>query len=92
MAIDEGIVTRKEMWITGKLWNTFHRKEHVKAACLKSMKDLGVDYLDLYLIHFPIALKYVPMETRYPPEWVHDPSSKNPTMIEDETCSYRETW
>lgn len=80
------------MWITSKLWNTFHRKEHVKAACLKSMQDLGVEYLDLYLIHFPIALKYVPVETRYPPEWVYDPSAKDATMIEDETCSYRETW
>ena len=54
-AIDEGLVTRKEMWITSKLWNTYHRKEHVKAACLRTLKDLGLEYLDLYLVHFPIA-------------------------------------
>ena len=35
------------------------------------MADLGVDYIDLYLIHFPIALEYVPIETLYPPEWVN---------------------
>nr|WP_298932134.1 aldo/keto reductase [uncultured Erythrobacter sp.] len=74
-AINEGLVTREELWITSKLWNTFHAPEHVEEACRKSMDDLGVDYLDLYLIHFPIALEYVPIETRYPPEWVHDPDS-----------------
>jgi diketogulonate reductase-like aldo/keto reductase len=75
------------MWITSKLWNTYHRKEHVEAACRRSLADLGVEYLDLYLVHFPIALKYVPFETRYPPEWLH--SEKE--MIED-NVSIQETW
>lgn len=90
-AIKEGIATRKELWITSKLWNTYHRKEHVEAACRRTLSDLGVEYLDLYLVHFPIALKYVPMETRYPPEWFHDPTSANPRMEED-MVSIRETW
>jgi D-xylose reductase len=46
----------------------------------RSLKDLQLDYLDLYLIHFPIAQKFVPFEDRYPPEWITDPESKNPTM------------
>lgn len=70
-AFDEGIVKREDIFVTSKLWNTYHRKEHVKQACLKDMKDLGVDYLDLYLIHFPIAQKFVPFEERYPPEWLY---------------------
>jgi hypothetical protein len=37
---------------------------------------IGVEYLDLYLIHFPISLKFVPFEKRYPPEWFHDPDAK----------------
>ena len=90
-AIDEGIVTRKDLWVTSKLWNTFHRKEHVKMACKKSLEDLGVEYLDLYLIHFPIALKFVPFEERYPPEWVHDPKSSDPRMEEDQV-PIQETW
>ncbi len=36
----------------------------------------GLDYLDLYLIHFPISLKFVPFEKRYPPEWFHDPEAE----------------
>lgn len=90
-AIDEKLVSREEMWITSKLWNTYHRKEHVEAACRRSMADLGVDYLDLYLVHFPIALKYVAPETRYPPEWVHDPAAAEPRMEED-LVPIRETW
>lgn len=90
-AMREGLVTRKDMFVTSKLWNTYHRKEHVRAACLRSLADLGLQFLDLYLIHFPIALKFVPFETRYPPEWFRDPSSKEPRMEED-AVPLRETW
>ena len=76
------------MWITSKLWNTFHRREHVEAACRRSMADLGVDYLDLYLVHFPIALKYVDPETLYPPEWIDLTTMK----MEEDNVSIRETW
>ena len=79
-AISSGLVTREELWITSKLWNTYHNPEHVAQACQKSLTDLGLEYLDLYLIHFPISLKFVPFEERYPPEWVHDPKGENPRM------------
>lgn len=79
-AIAGGLVTRDDLWITSKLWNTFHAPEHVEEACRKSLADLRLDCLDLYLIHFPIALEYVPIETRYPPEWLHDPDAAKPAM------------
>lgn len=79
-AIDEGIVTREELWITSKLWNTYHATEHVAPALQKMLDDLQLDYLDLFLIHFPIALEFVPFETRYPPEWIYDPEVQNPAM------------
>jgi len=90
-AIDEGLVTREELWVTSKLWNTYHAREHVQPACERTLSDLGLDYVDLYLVHFPIALKYVPFETRYPPEWVHEPSAADPKM-ELVKVPMQETW
>ncbi|MCK0100021.1 aldo/keto reductase [Qipengyuania sp. S6317L1] len=79
-AISDGLVTRDELWITSKLWNTFHAPEHVEEACRKTLADLQVECLDLYLIHFPIALEYVPIEERYPPEWLFNPDAEEPEM------------
>ena len=53
----EGEVTRKELWITSKLWNNAHGQEHVEGALKKTLQDLGLDFLDLYLVHWPVALK-----------------------------------
>ncbi|KAI5364019.1 putative aldo/keto reductase, aldo-keto reductase, NADP-dependent oxidoreductase [Septoria linicola] len=50
-------VPRDQIFLTGKLWNTKHRPEDVEAALDKSLKDYGTDYLDLYLIHWPVAFK-----------------------------------
>lgn len=90
-AIADGLCHREELWVTSKLWNTYHRQEHVEAACRKSLEDLGLDYVDLYLVHFPIALCYVDFNDRYPPEWLFDPSAERPGMKLD-TVPLSETW
>jgi D-xylose reductase len=90
-AIADGLCERSDLWVTSKLWNTYHRKEHVRAACERSLADLGLDYLDLYLIHFPIATKFVPFEERYPPEWIFDPAAETPSMHFD-PVPLAETW
>ena len=90
-ALSDGLVSREDLWITSKLWNTFHRPEHVRTACERTLKDLRLSELDLYLIHFPIALQYVDFDTRYPPEWIADPAAENPVMAPD-TVPLSDTW
>lgn len=87
----QGVCRREELWVTSKLWNTYHRREHVELACKRSLADLQLDYLDLYLIHFPIAQRFVPFEQRYPPGWFFDPASPEPRM-ELERIPLAETW
>jgi D-xylose reductase len=79
-ALASAVCRRAELWITSKLWNTYHARPHVRQAVERTLRDLQVDYLDLFLVHFPIALEYVPFEVRYPPEWLFDPTAPAPRM------------
>ncbi|WVQ63451.1 uncharacterized protein L199_001604 [Kwoniella botswanensis] len=58
-ALGEGIkqsgVNRKDLWVTTKLWNDDHRPEDVIKACKRSLESLGLDYIDLWLMHYPAA-------------------------------------
>lgn len=65
-AFEKKLVTREELFITGKLWNSDHDVDIVPQACAVSLKDLQLDYFDLYLIHFPVCWKHTGLET---PSW-----------------------
>ena len=71
-AIDEGLVKREDLFIVSKLWNSFHDKDRVAPICKKQLADWGVDYFDLYIIHFPVAIKYVDPSVRYPPGFFYE--------------------
>ena len=90
-AIAGGICAREDLWVTSKLWNTYHHPDHVRPACERSLSDLGLDYLDLYLVHFPIALRYVDFAERYPPEWLFQPGKPQPAM-ETAPVPLADTW
>lgn len=53
----EGTVSREELWLTSKLWNNAHAPEQVQPALEKTLADLQVASLDLYLIHWPVLFK-----------------------------------
>ncbi|OAY67997.1 NADP-dependent D-sorbitol-6-phosphate dehydrogenase, partial [Ananas comosus] len=60
-AFQTGLVKREDLFITTKLWNSDHG--HVSEACQDSLKKLQLDYLDLYLVHFPIATRHTGVGT-----------------------------
>jgi aldehyde reductase len=53
----EGKVKRQEVFVISKLWHTFHSRSRVIEGIKKSLENLGLEYLDLFLIHFPFGLK-----------------------------------
>ncbi|KAI0775693.1 D-xylose reductase [Trametes elegans] len=87
-ALVDGTVKREDVWVVSKLWNTFHRREHVREAVMRSLADWGVSYFDVYYVHFPISLAYVPPGTRYPPGWYFDGKSE----VKHDPVPLRETW
>ncbi|KAH3764949.1 aldo/keto reductase [Pelomyxa schiedti] len=67
-AMAENHLTRNQLWLTSKLWSTHHAPEDVRPALLKTLSDLGVSYLDLYLIHFPLSFT---KDAPFPPQPEH---------------------
>ncbi|RAQ54169.1 hypothetical protein AFGD_005406 [Aspergillus flavus] len=78
--VGEGIaaarIPRSSLWVTGKLWNNAHRPSAVRPALEQTLHNLGLDYLDLYLMHWPVAF---------------EPGSVYNTVIDHDT-DLRETW
>ena len=78
-----GGITREELFVTTKLWNTNHRPERVEPAFEASMDRLELNYLDLYLIHTPFAFQ---------PGDEQDPRDQNGNVIYDRGVTLLDTW
>ena len=86
-AIKDGLVKREDLFLVSKLWNSFHDQEQVEPICRKQLRDWGLDYFDLYIVHFPISLKYVDPKDRYPPGFTFDGKNVVPGK-----ATIQETW
>lgn len=81
--LSQNIIKRNELWITSKLWNTEHHSENVEEQLRLTLKDLQLDYLDLYIIHWPVAFQHGDGPF---------PKDKDGNIILDKTVDIHETW
>jgi alcohol dehydrogenase (NADP+) len=86
-ALQEGVtaggIAREDIFVTTKLWNTNHRPERVEPAFEASLARLGLNYLDLYLIHTPFAFQ---------PGDEQDPRDQNGNILYDRGVTLLDTW
>jgi alcohol dehydrogenase (NADP+) len=86
-ALQEGVtaggIAREDIFVTTKLWNTNHRPERVEPAFEASLDRLGLNYLDLYLIHTPFAFQ---------PGDEQDPRDQNGNILYDRGVTLLDTW
>lgn len=80
---DAGTVRRDDLFLTTKLWNNNHRPERVKPALQSSLRRLGVEAADLYLMHTPFAFR---------PGDDQDPRDDSGAVVYDDGVTLEETW
>jgi alcohol dehydrogenase (NADP+) len=79
----DGGIAREDIFVSTKLWNSNHRPERVEPAFEASLERLGLNYLDLYLIHTPFA--FLPGDDQ-------DPRDQNGNVIYDQGVTLLDTW
>lgn len=82
-AINEGVVQRSDMTIMSKVWNDMHGPGDVLLSCAKSLRDLQLDYLDIYMVHWPFPNYHAPGATL---------GERNPDAVPFSVEEYMRTW
>ena len=82
-AMKEGIVKREEFFVASKVWNDMHGKGDVLLSCAKSLRDLRLDYLDFYFVHWPFPNYHAPF---------CDGDSRNPDSKPFSVDEFMSTW
>jgi len=80
---DEGVVRREELFVTSKVWNDMHGKGDVLLSLAKTLKDLGLDYVDAYFIHWPFPNYHAPG---------CDGDARNPDSVPFSAEAFLATW
>lgn len=81
--IEDGEIVRDDLFVIDKLWNTAHRPDLVRPACVRSLRRLNLEYIDLYLMHWPLA--FLEDQTN------NFPRDKNQEVIES-NVDFVDTW
>lgn len=82
-AIADGDAARAELWITSKVWNDMHRPADVRRSCERTLRELRLEYLDLFLVHWPFP-------NHHPPGCAAD--VRSPDARGFRLAEYLETW
>ena len=82
-ALKEGVVKREELFVTSKVWNDMHGQGDVLLSCAKTLKDLQLDYLDFYFVHWPFPNYHAPF---------CDGDSRNPDSKPFSVEEFMSTW
>lgn len=78
---------RSDIFITSKLWNTHHEPEDVEPAVNKTLADLGTDYLDLFLMHWPVSFQKSSEN-----EWTRNPINPETEAVHVTNVPLEDTW
>lgn len=84
-AFREGVVRREELFITSKVWNDMHGKGNVLLSCARTLRDLQLDYLDAYFVHWPFPNYHAP----FCPGDSRNPDSK-PFSVDEFMSAWRQ--
>lgn len=83
-------LAREDLFVVSKLWPTDQHPDHVEAACRETLAELGLDYLDLYLVHWPVAWKRPAKFETHEEKFAVDPATG--MSMQDTSVALSDTW